>query len=209
MPLHITATDLLLIVDIQPDFCPGGPLAVAESDRVIAPINALMDRFSHVAATQDWHPPDHVSFASNHPGRRPFETVELPYGAQTLWPDHCMQGTSGAALHPKLRLEPIELIIRKGFRRDIDSYSAFLENDRRTPTGLAGYLRERGFDRIVIAGLALDYCVRYSAEDARQMWFDTVVVTDACRAIAEGSALGSAMHSLERAGVMFVTCADF
>ena len=172
MPLHITATDLLLIVDIQPDFCPGGPLAVAESDRVIAPINALMDRFSHVAATQDWHPPDHVSFASNHPGRRPFETVELPYGAQTLWPDHCMQGTSGAALHPKLRLEPIELIIRKGFRRDIDSYSAFLENDRRTPTGLAGYLRERGFDRIVIAGLALDYCVRYSAEDARQMWFE-------------------------------------
>jgi len=202
------ASDLLLVVDIQPDFCPGGALAVADGDAVIAPINALMDRFAHVAATQDWHPQGHSSFASSHPGRSPFDMIELSYGSQTLWPDHCVQGTPGAALHPRLRQEPIELIIRKGFRLEVDSYSAFRENDRATPTGLAGYMRERGFRRLVLAGLALDYCVRWSAEDARAMGFEVFVVVDACRAIDTNGSLADALGAMRRAGIGMTSVAS-
>src|SRR5438874_5232489 len=180
--------DLLLIIDVQNDFCPGGALAVADGDAVVPVINRLAERFAHIALTQDWHPSGHSSFATSHPGSAPFETIRMPYGQQTLWPDHCVQGTPGAAFHPQLATERAELVIRKGFRPEIDSYSAFYENDRRTPTGLAGYLRERGFRRLVVAGLALDFCVRYSAEDARREGFDVVVIEDACRGIdIEGS----------------------
>jgi nicotinamidase/pyrazinamidase len=205
---RIEASDLLLVVDIQPDFCPGGALAVSGGDAVIAPINALMARFGHVAATQDWHPAGHASFASSHPGCRPFEVVDLGYGPQTLWPDHCVQGTPGAALHPALRQGPIELIVRKGFRPGVDSYSAFVENDRATPTGLAGYLRERGFSRVVCAGLALDYCVRWSTEDARRLGFEALAVVDASRAIDQGGSLGEALAAMRAAGVGLVDCAD-
>ena len=156
---------------------------------------------------QDWHPRDHLSFASAHPGRKPFETVELPYGTQTLWPDHCVQGTRGAALHDGLSAPHAELVLRKGFRREINSYSAFFENDRRTPTGLAGYLRERGMARLFIAGLALDYCVRWTAEDARRLGFAALVVADACRAIDMGGSLSAARTALADAGAELVDCA--
>lgn len=200
--------DVLLVVDVQNDFCPGGALAVPEGDAVIAPINRLMARFAHVVATQDWHPPDHASFASAYPGRSPFETIEAPYGPQTLWPDHCVQDTHGADLHPALSRRPIELVLRKGFRRSVDSYSAFFENDRATPTGLAGYLRERGFTRVVIAGLALDFCVRYSAEDARGLGFEAAVVVDACRAIDVNGSRDEAFQALERAGATLLRLSD-
>lgn len=200
--------DLLLVVDVQNDFCPGGALAVPEGDAVIEPINRLMTRFAHVVATQDWHPPDHASFASAHPGRSPFETIEAPYGPQTLWPDHCVQDTRGADLHPALSRRPIELVLRKGFRRDVDSYSAFFENDRTTPTGLAGYLRERGFRRVVVAGLALDFCVRYSVEDARRLGFEAAVVPDACRALDVNGSRDAALRALERAGAMLLHLSD-
>ncbi len=157
--------DLLLIIDVQNDFCPGGALAVADGDAVVPVINRLAERFGHVVLTQDWHPSGHSSFATSHPGSAPFETISMPYGQQTLWPDHCVQGTPGAAFHPQLATERAELVIRKGFRPEIDSYSAFYENDRRTATGLAGYLRERGLRRIFLAGLATDFCVHYSAVD--------------------------------------------
>src|SRR5579883_2036222 len=170
------AADALLLVDLQNDFCPGGGLAVPGGDEVIPLANRLARRFAHVVLTQDWHPGGHLSFASSHPGRRPFETIELAYGPQTLWPDHCVQETAGAAFHRGLEVPQAELVLRKGFRREIDSYSAFFENDRRTPTGLAGYLRERGLARVVLAGLALDFCVRWSAEDARALGFEVVVV---------------------------------
>jgi nicotinamidase/pyrazinamidase len=205
---RIGRSDLLLVIDVQPDFCSGGALAVPDGDAVIDPINALMSRFQHVVATQDWHPPGHASFASSHSGRRPFETIELGYGPQTLWPDHCVQGTAGAALHPRLRQEPITLIVRKGYRREIDSYSAFRENDRATSTGLAGYLRECGVTRIFCAGLALDYCVRWSAEDARRLGFAALVVTDACRAIDQGGSLDRAMAAMAGAGVRLTTTAE-
>ena len=181
--------DVLAIVDVQNDFCPQGALAVPEGDAVVPVANRLAAAFAHVVLTQDWHPADHASFASRHPGRNPFESVAMPYGAQTLWPDHCVQGTPGAAFHRALAADRAELIVRKGFRRAIDSYSAFFENDRRTATGLAGYLRERGFRRVVLCGLAFDFCVRWSALDARAQGFEAVVVEDACRAIdLEGSA---------------------
>jgi nicotinamidase/pyrazinamidase len=208
MPLEIGEDDLLLVVDVQPDFCPGGALAIEGGDAVIEPINRLMDRFRHVAATQDWHPADHTSFASSHPGCVPFEEISCAYGRQTLWPDHCVQGSPGAALHPRLRTAPIELVLRKGFRREVDSYSAFVENDRRTPTGLGGYLRERGIERIFLAGLALDYCVRYSVDDARRQGFKTVVITDACRAIARGGELKQALAAIRAAGAQFVARGD-
>jgi nicotinamidase/pyrazinamidase len=175
--------DLLLVIDVQKDFCPGGTLAVPRGDEVVPIINLLASRFAHVVLTQDWHPPDHLSFASSHPGRKPYETIDASYGSQILWPDHCVQETEGARLHPDLHIARAELLLRKGFNRDIDSYSAFQENDRKTSTGLAGYLRERGFTRIFVAGLAFDFCVRYSAEDAKQHGFEPVVVEDACRAI--------------------------
>ena len=157
--MQIEADDVLLVIDVQNDFCPGGALAVGEGDAVVPVINRLTERFDHVVLTQDWHPAGHSSFASSHPGSAPFETIAMPYGPQTLWPDHCIQGTAGAAFHSKLRTDRAQLVIRKGFRGAIDSYSAFDENDRRTPTGLAGYLRERGLKRVFLAGLATDYCV--------------------------------------------------
>ncbi|VFU09629.1 Nicotinamidase [Methylocella tundrae] len=182
-----SAGDVLLVVDLQNDFCPGGRLAVPHGDEAVALINRLAARFEYVVLTQDWHPRGHLSFASTH-GRAPFEMIEASYGPQILWPDHCVQDTPGAALHKDLHIPHAELILRKGFRRGIDSYSAFFENDRMTPTGLAGYLRERGFSRIFIAGLAFDFCVRYSAEDAKAHGFSAVVIEDACRAIdVEGS----------------------
>src|SRR5258708_11539506 len=193
-------TDLLLAVDVQNDFCPGGALAVPRGDEVVAPINRIGRRFAHVALTQDWHPRDHHSFASQYAGRRPFETITLSYGEQTLWPDHCIQGTFGAAFHPGLDLPHAELILRKGFRREIDSYSALFENDRRTPTGLASYLRERGFRRLYLAGLATDYCVTYSALDAIRAGFQGVVLADACRAIDLQGSLPRAMDEMRSAG---------
>jgi nicotinamidase/pyrazinamidase len=193
--------DLLLIIDVQNDFCPGGALAVNEGDAVVPIINRLSQRFDHTALTQDWHPFDHSSFATSHPGSAPFETVAMPYGQQTLWPDHCVQGTAGAAFHPELSTERAELVIRKGFRPEIDSYSAFYENDRRTPTGLAGYLRERGLKRIFLAGLATDYCVYYSAVDARRLGFDAVVMESGCRAIDLAGSLAAAWIGMQEAGV--------
>jgi nicotinamidase/pyrazinamidase len=175
--------DLLLVVDVQNDFCPGGRLAVAGGDEIIPVIHAIAPCFEHIILTQDWHSPRHQSFASAHPGKHPFEHIELSYGAQTLWPDHCVQGTPGADFHPALQLTQAELILRKGFRPEIDSYSAFFENDRATATGLGGYLRERGFTRVFLAGLAYDYCVAYSALDARRFGFGAVIVRNACRAI--------------------------
>ena len=200
--------DVLLVVDVQNDFCPGGALAVGDGDAVVAVINRLGGKFAHLVQTQDWHPEGHRSFASAHPGREPFETIEAPYGPQTLWPDHCVQGTRGADFHPALDLPGAELIIRKGFRADIDSYSAFYENDRKTATGLGGYLRDRGFARVFIAGLATDYCVHYSAVDARKDGFAAIVLIDACRAIDLDGSLGQAMEHMERAGVAFVTSGD-
>lgn len=175
-------TDALLLIDVQPDFMPGGKLAIAHGDEVLGPINALARRFDHVLLTQDWHPPQHISFASTH-GRQPLETITIPYGEQTLWPEHCLQQTAGAALHPLLDVAHAELILRKGFRRQIDSYSAFFENDHASPTGLAGYLRERGLQRLFLAGLAYDFCVRYSAVDGKQLGFETFVLEDATRAV--------------------------
>jgi nicotinamidase/pyrazinamidase len=200
----IQPDDLLLIVDVQNDFCPGGALAVADGDAVVPVVNRLAERFEHVVLTQDWHPPGHRSFASSHPGSRPFETIAMPYGPQTLWPDHCVQGTPGAAFHPHLKTEKAELVIRKGFRPAIDSYSAFYENDKTTPTGLAGYLRERGLKRIFLAGLATDYCVYYSALDARRLGFDAVVVESGCRGIDLAGSLAAAHAGMAEAGVRVV-----
>ena len=166
--------DVLIVVDVQNDFCPGGALAVPHGDEVIAVVNSLAARFRNVVLTQDWHPRGHSSFASSHPGKKPFETVAASYGPQVLWPDHCVQGTPGAEFHPALHVPHAALVLRKGFHRAIDSYSAFYENDRKTPTGLVGYLRERGLTRLFFAGLAFDFCVRYSAEDARREGFDVL-----------------------------------
>ena len=181
-------TDALLVIDMQNDFCPavdgiGGALAVAGGDEIVPAISALGRRFDHVLLTQDWHPAGHISFASAHPGAKAYQQIEVEYGPQNLWPDHCVQGSPGTALHPALDLPHAELILRKGFRREIDSYSAFLENDRRTPTGLAGYLRERGLRRLFLCGLAYDFCVRFSAIDGAALGFECVVVEDATRAV--------------------------
>jgi nicotinamidase/pyrazinamidase len=173
----------LLIIDLQNDFCPGGALAVPDGDAIVPLVNDLTRRFDHVLQTQDWHPPGHHSFASAHPGKAPYDTVELSYGTQVLWPDHCIQGSGGAAFHPGLDTTPTELILRKGFRRTIDSYSAFYENDHATPTGLTGYLRERGIDTLFLAGLATDFCVKWSAVDGRKEGFRVSVVEDAVRGI--------------------------
>ncbi|MCP1837988.1 nicotinamidase/pyrazinamidase [Bradyrhizobium sp. USDA 4524] len=196
--------DLLLVIDVQNDFCPGGALAVADGDAVVPVVNRLAGRFDHVVLTQDWHPAGHSSFATSHPGAAPFSEIAMPYGPQTLWPDHCVQGSVGAAFHPDLATERAELVIRKGFRSAIDSYSAFFENDRKTPTGLAGYLRERGLKRIVMAGLATDYCVQYSALDARRLGFETTVVLAGCRAIDLGGSLAVATAAMRAAGVELV-----
>lgn len=200
--------DVLLVVDVQNDFCPGGALAVPGGDAVVPVINRLARRFRHVVMTQDWHPPGHRSFASAHPGKQPFETIEVEYGQQTLWPNHCVQGTLGAELHPGLAIPQAELIVRKGFRPGIDSYSAFRENDRETPTGLAGYLRERGFERITLCGLALDYCVFFSAVDAREAGFDAAVVLDACRGIDLGGSQERALAAMREAGISLLEAAS-
>jgi nicotinamidase/pyrazinamidase len=176
-------TDVLLVVDLQNDFCPGGALAVDGGDEIVSVINQLGERFQHVVLTQDWHPKGHISFASAHPGRNPYEAVETEYGRQVFWPDHCVQGTTGASIHPAVNLPHAELVLRKGFRRNIDSYSAFLENDHSTPTGLAGYLRERSLKRLFLCGLAYDFCVRHSAIDGVALDFECFVVEDACRAV--------------------------
>lgn len=202
--MQIEANDVLLVIDVQNDFCPGGALAVGEGDAVVPVINRLIERFDHVVLTQDWHPAGHSSFASSHPGSAPFETIAMPYGPQTLWPDHCIQGTAGAAFHAKLRTDRAQLVIRKGFRGAIDSYSAFDENDRRTPTGLAGYLRERGLKRVFLAGLATDYCVYYSAVDARREGFEAIVIESGCRAIDLAGSLAAAWGGMAEAGVQRV-----
>lgn len=181
--MHIDATCALIVVDVQNDFCPGGQLAVAGGDSILEPIHGIAPRFEHIVLTQDWHPANHASFASSHPGKAPHDTIDLGYGPQTLWPAHCVQGSKGAELHADLRLTRAELILRKGFRPQIDSYSAFFENDRITSTGLAGYLRERGLTRAFFAGLAYDFCVGFSALDARRLGFEAIVLRDACRAI--------------------------
>lgn len=195
--------DLLLVVDLQNDFCPGGALAVPEGDQIVMLVNRLGRRFPHVILTQDWHPPGHSSFASSHAGKAPFETIELPYGTQVLWPDHCVQGTPGAAFHADLDLPQAELVVRKGFHKEIDSYSAFYENDHETHTGLAGYLRERGFRRLHLCGLATDFCVNFSALDAVKEGFEVFVIEDACRAINLDGSLDAARTAMEQAGVRF------
>jgi nicotinamidase/pyrazinamidase len=202
--MQIRDDDLLLVIDVQNDFCSGGALAVADGDAVVPVVNRLTERFEHVVLTQDWHPSGHSSFAASHPGAAPFATISMPYGEQTLWPDHCVQGTPGAAFHPQLTTERAELVIRKGFRPEIDSYSAFYENDRRTPTGLAGYLRERGLQRIFLAGLATDYCVYYSAIDARRLGFAAVLIDAGCRAIDLPGSLDAAWTAMTTAGVQRV-----
>jgi nicotinamidase/pyrazinamidase len=206
--MKITSTDALLVIDVQNDFCPGGALAVTEGDAVIAPIHRAAPHFQHIILTQDWHTPDHNSFASAHPGKKPYEQIELPYGTQTLWPDHCVQGTPGADLHPALQLTRAELILRKGFRRTIDSYSAFFENDRTTATGLAGYLRERNLTRVFVAGLAYDYCVGYSALDARRLGLEATILRDACRAIDLNGSVAAIEREFASAGVQQINTAD-
>ncbi|MEL6064679.1 MULTISPECIES: bifunctional nicotinamidase/pyrazinamidase [unclassified Methylobacterium] len=200
--------DLLLVIDVQVDFLPGGALPVPEGDAVIGPVNALQQKFRHVALTQDWHPADHVSFADNHAGKVPFETVALPYGAQVLWPRHCVQGRAGAGFAPGLATDRAGLVIRKGLDSRVDSYSAFLEADRTTRTGLAGALRERGITRLVLCGLATDFCVAWSALDARDAGFDTLVVADAVRGIDVEGSLAQAWARMEAAGVRRIAAAE-
>ena len=200
-------TDMLLVIDVQNDFCPGGALQVPGGDEVVPIINRLALAFGDLLVTQDWHPPGHRSFASSHPGKAPFETIELSYGTQVLWPDHCVQGTKGAGLHEDLALPNAGLLIRKGFRPEIDSYSAFYENDHKTPTGLTGYLRARGFERLFLAGLATDFCVHFSAMDAAKEGFNVVVIEDACRAIDLEGSLAKARQAWPAAGVQVTSSA--
>ena len=199
-----TERDVLIVTDPQRDFCPGGALAVPEGDAIMPAINRLARRFAHVVITQDWHPPGHMSFASVYPGKHPFETIEAGYGPQTLWPDHCVQNTPGAAFHPALDIPHAELVIRKGYHRGIDSYSAFRENDRKTPTGLAGYLRERGFTRVTLCGLAADFCVFFSAMDAREAGFEAAVVLEASRGIDLDGSLARALSTMRDAGIELI-----
>ncbi len=198
------AGGVLVIVDVQNDFCPGGALAVPDGDSVVPVINRIAPAFAQVVLTQDWHPPGHQSFASSHPGRQPFETIEAAYGPQTLWPDHCVQDSPGAAFHADLETVRAEMIIRKGYRAEIDSYSAFFENDRKTATGLRGYLRERGLGRAFLCGLAGDYCVAYSAIDAAKDGLEVIVIEDACRAIDLDGSLATAREAMTQAGVRFI-----
>ncbi len=202
--MEITPEDVLVVIDMQNDFSPGGALAVPHGNKVIAPIHRAARKFDHVVLTQDWHPPGHLSFASRHPGKKPFDSIESLHGPQVLWPDHCVQGTRGAELHPSLHLPQAELILRKGHRIDIDSYSAFFENDHVTPTGLGGYLRERGLKRVFFAGLAYDFCVGYSALDARKRGFPAVVIRDACEAIGLDGSVAKMEDEFRQAGVSVV-----
>ena len=195
----------LLVIDMQNDFCPGGALAVPEGDLIVPVINRLMPAFDHVLLTQDWHPKGHQSFASAHEGKQPMETTEMPYGTQVLWPDHCVQGTVGAAFHPDLHTEPAELILRKGFRPEIDSYSAFFENDQETPTGLHGYLQTRGIEHVVLVGLAEDFCVHWSAVDGRTLGYEVTVVEEATRAIDTAGSRAEAREAMTDVGVRFAS----
>jgi nicotinamidase/pyrazinamidase len=206
MPERLTPreSDALIVIDVQNDFCPGGALAVPAGDAILPVLGPLMRRFPHVILTQDWHPAGHASFASSHKGKKPFETITLPYGPQTLWPDHCVQGSQGAEFHKEMNATRAELVIRKGFRPGIDSYSAFFENDRETPTGLAGYLRERGLRELYFVGLATDYCVAFSAVDARRAGFGATVIESGCRAIDLAGSLAAARENMVKAGVKLV-----
>lgn len=199
--MAISSRTALLVIDVQNDFTPGGQLAVPEGDLIVPLINRLARQFTQVVVAQDWHPTGHASFASSHPGHQPYDVIQLPYGEQTLWPDHCVQSTAGAEFHRDLDLPHAQLIIRKGCNPDIDSYSAFLEADRQTTTGLAGYLKERGIDTVYMVGLALDFCVMYSALDARAAGFNAYVVLDACRAIDLNGSLAAAIERMQDAGV--------
>ncbi len=194
-------THALIVIDVQNDFCPGGALAVPDGDSIVAGINTLMEEVEAVILTQDWHPSGHSSFASQHEGKQPYDLIEMPYGPQVLWPDHCVQGSDGAALHADLNTDRADLIIRKGFRKAIDSYSAFFENDRSTPTGLEGYLRTRGIERLTMVGLATDFCVNFSAVDAARLGFDVSVQQDLCRAIDLDGSLAAAIEGMATAGV--------
>jgi nicotinamidase/pyrazinamidase len=207
MLLH-SSTDALVVVDLQNDFCPGGALAVAGGDEIVPIVNSLGERFDHVLMTQDWHPRGHISFASAHPGAQPYTTIEVPYGTQTLWPDHCVRDTAGAELHPGLSIPHAEFTLRKGFRIDIDSYSAFLENDHSTDTGLAGYLRERGLKRLFLCGLAYDFCVRFSAIDGTALDFECFVIEDACRAVGLPGSVKATDQAFEEAGIQRIRAAD-
>jgi nicotinamidase/pyrazinamidase len=200
--------DVLIVVDVQNDFCPGGRLAVQKGDEVVPVVNALARHFENVVLTQDWHPAGHLSFATSHPGKKPFDSVTLPYGEQVMWPDHCLQGSDGAGFHKDLAVPHAQLVVRKGWHKDVDSYSAFLEADRKTPTGLEGYLRERGIKRVFACGLATDFCVAWTALDARKLGFGAVVIEDACRAIDSQGSLGAAWRKMDKAGVKRVRAAD-
>ncbi|MCG6574466.1 bifunctional nicotinamidase/pyrazinamidase [Pseudomonas sp. AF32] len=204
LPDTRATTTALLVIDVQNDFIPGGQLAVPGGDEIVPLINRLGRSFAQVVLAQDWHPAGHASFASSHPGKQPFDLIELPYGEQKLWPDHCIQGTQGAALHPALDLPHAQLIIRKGCNPAIDSYSAFMEADRRTPTGLAGYLKERGIDTVYLVGLALDFCVMFSALDARAAGFNAFVVVDACRGIDIDGSMITAIRRMQEANVALI-----
>ncbi len=195
-------TEALIIVDVQNDFCPGGALAVAGGDEIVGGINALMAEFPTIIATQDWHPAGHSSFASQHPGKNPMETTQMAYGTQVLWPDHCVQGSRGAEFHPDLNINAAQLIIRKGFRPQIDSYSAFFENDHATPTGLEGYLRSRKVTKLTLVGLATDFCVAFSATDGAKLGFDVAVNETLCRAIDMDGSLAQARTTMREAGVV-------
>jgi nicotinamidase/pyrazinamidase len=203
--LPLRDRDVLLVVDIQNDFCPGGCLAVPRGDEVVPVVNRLATQFRHVVLTQDWHPPGHLSFASTHPGRKPYDTIATSYGPQILWPDHCVQATWGAEFRGDLQVTHAELVLRKGYHPNVDSYSAFYENDRSTRTGLAGYLRERGFTRVFLAGLAFDFCVRYSSEDAKQEGFDVLVFEDACRGIDVDDSVVATKKAIKAAGVTCIS----
>jgi nicotinamidase/pyrazinamidase len=205
--MRVDNHDVLIVTDVQNDFCPGGALAVADGDAVIDAIHRIAPRFEHIVLTQDWHPPNHSSFATIHPGKKTFEQVELSYGLQTLWPPHCIQGSRGAEFHPALRLPQAELVLRKGFDPQIDSYSAFFENDRVTPTGLAGYLDDRNLTRVFLSGLAYDYCVGYSALDARRLALPVFILRDACRAIDLNGSVAKIEAEFAKAGVAVIECA--
>jgi nicotinamidase/pyrazinamidase len=206
--IKIDAMSVLVVVDVQNCFLPGGSLAVGKGDEVIPIINKLGKDFTNVVMTQDWHTPGHVSFASSHPGKKPFESIKLPYGDQVLWPDHCVQGTDGAAIHKDINIPHAQLVIRKGFRKTVDSYSAFREADRKTVTGLAGYLKSRGLRKVFVTGLATDFCVAWTAMDARKEGFETFVVEDACRGIDTQGSLAKAWDAMKKAGVKRIQSGD-
>ena len=207
--VKLGAKDALIVVDVQNDFCPGGRLAVQKGDEVVPLVNALARHFENVVITQDWHPAGHQSFATAHPGSKPFDSIRLSYGEQVLWPDHCLQGSDGAALHKDLAVPHAQLVVRKGWRKEVDSYSAFLEADRKSRTGLEGYLEERGIKRLFVCGLATDFCVAWTALDARKLGFDCAVVEDACRAIDMQGSLAAAWEKMKKAGVARVQSGDF